>query len=347
MPITDSEILDLANNTWPNRRKHRLTDIASDYSRYVVLPRILKKGSAEVTTGNGSGFWFNLLTSGTGTARSTGLYEPDNINVKDVTAVGKVPWRHYDASWALDRRLISMNSGAEQIVDMMEAQRAAAFVSLADKLEKDFFLPARSSSNSTNMFGLPVWAVKSTSQGFNGGDPSGFSGGAAGLPVADYPNWKNYTDQYTAVTAADLVKKMSRALTYTHWRTPVESRLMQDAIQERYAIYVPLSTITDFEDVAAAQNDQLGRDIRSMDGRVILRNIPITPLDVLDDDTNKPVYLIDWNVMKIKFLEGEYLREAPPAQAGNAHNIVESFVDLTMNTACVNRRRLSVIRKSA
>src|SRR5699024_10371082 len=95
------------------------------------------------------------------------------------------------------------------------------------------------------------------------------------------------------------------------------------------------------------QNDRLGRDVASMDGHTIFQGVPLTYVPQLDSETNAPVYMIDWSTFKIKFLKGEYMREDPPAKAAGAHNVVQSFVNMTWNTQCTNRRKQTVLTTGA
>ena len=101
------------------------------------------------------------------------------------------------------------------------------------------------------------------------------------------------------------------------------------------------ATISSIEDVGEAQNENLGRDVASMDGATTFRRNPIIYVPKLDDESTNPVFMVNWNVFKIFFLRGEYLREAPPRQSSRQHNVFEIHVDLSWNTVCVNRRRLA------
>ena len=79
--------------------------------------------------------------------------------------------------------------------------------------------------------GIPFWlqkdATTNVNGGFEGGNPAGFSGGAGGIDSDAYPRWRNWTFGYTNVTVDDLVKKVKKALTFTHFMPPVQHPNLQ------------------------------------------------------------------------------------------------------------------------
>ena len=105
------------------------------------------------------------------------------------------------------------------------------------------------------------------------------------------------------------------------------------------------STISDFEDVASQQNDNLGPDVASIDGTTTFRKHPVLYIPYLDDNAvqTNPIYMIDHSTWNPIVLKGDYLRETTPAKAAKQHNVFECFVDLSYNFICVDRRRNAVL----
>src|SRR5690606_3042281 len=97
-------------------------------------------------------------------------------------------------------------------------------------------------------FGIPYWVVKDSTAGFNGGNPSGFSSGAGGLDSSRHTRWANYTDSYTNVTKADLIKKMRTAYRKIRFKSPMNVPDYRRGRGDQYRIYVNEETISDFED---------------------------------------------------------------------------------------------------
>ena len=109
--------------------------------------------------------------------------------------------------------------------------------------------------------------------------------------------------------------------------------------------YVNEDTMSSFEDLGEAQNENLGRDIASMDGQIIFRRVPIIWVPKLDEDTTDPVYMIDHSTFYPVVLKGDYLRESDPKESAEAHNAYSIHVDLTYNYVCLDRRRNAVLYK--
>jgi hypothetical protein len=212
-------------------------------------------------------------------------------------------------------------------------------------METDFWSKPATSSDTERTFGVQYWIVRSaTSNGFNGGNPSGFTSGAAGIDSDTYTRWANWTERYVNITKTDLVAKWRRAATKTHFKSPVPIPSYNTG--DRYGYYCNYDVLGTLEELLEAQNDQLGNDIASKDGRTLFRGTPVTYVPKLDDESTDPVYGINWGVFKPVFLTGEYMREDPPKQAPNQHNVFRVHIDLTLNFVCHNRRRLFICDKA-
>lgn len=242
-------------------------------------------------------------------------------------------------NYAIERREIAMNRSPAQIVDLVRIRRHDAMVDLAKHMETRFWSAPTSSSNNTQMYGIPYWISWADSTGdFAGGDPSGFSAGAGGLSSSTYPQWQNWSAKYTNVTSIDLVRKWRKAATFTNFRAPVAGNEYGAAGRGKYGFYTNYDVIGPLEEVLESQNENLGNDIASKDGQLLFRQIPVTWVPELNSRSGDPVYGINWSVLKPAFLAGEYLREEGPAKASNQHTVFLTHVDLTMNLICHNRR---------
>ena len=340
--LSDTGIADLATTTLGELGPPRFSQIAQDLQNYECMGKILKKDKVQFD--GGKQIERRIMHTTSGAARMVGLHETDNVNIADTLATLTVPWRHTTTFMAWERREILENKGKAKIVSLMESKRADMMISLADLMEDEFWSKPDDSNDKLELFGVPYWIVKNSSTGFNGGDPSGFTSGAGGLDTATYPNWKNYTAQYAAVTKADLIKKMRTAYRKIQFKSPVNINDLSLGNGANYRIYVNESLMADLEDLGEAQNENLGRDIASIDGGTItFRKNPIIWVPKLDEDTENPIYMIDWNKFRPFVLDGDYLRETDPEKAANQHNTWVVYVDLTWNVLCIDRRRQAVL----
>lgn len=339
MALQADSISDLITLTLKDLGRGNWTMLATDLQEYVILPQILKQ--ERVIFDGGYGHQFNIMTATSGAAANVGLFKVDTVNVNDVMTTGTAPWRHTTVNYAFDEREIKMNSGAAQIVNLIKVRRADGMTDLAKKMETNGWSKPVDSTNTTDPFGIPYWIVKNNTTGFNGGAPTGFTGGAAGVSSTTYTAWANYTAQYTNVTKADFVAKVRKALTFTNFKPPIE--VPQYNTGSRYMLATNYSVIGACETLAEQQNDNLGNDVASKDGQVMIRRTPLTWVPKLESDTTNPIYGINWGVFKVAFLQGEYLNETGPIMAPNQHRTRQVHVDLTYNFVCYDRRQNFVI----
>lgn len=338
-----ADIGDVVKTTLRELGRLRWTGIQSDLQEHVALPKMLKK--ERVKFSDGYEIQFNVQYKLSGNAKNVGLYGSDSYNVSDTMATGSIPWRHTTTFYAFDRREMTMNSGASRIVDLIKTRRTDAMIDLAERMEIDFWGAPASSSDTTTPYGIDYWVVKNATEGFNGGDPSGFTAGAAGLATATYTRWKNWTYQYTNVTKDDLIRGWRNAATKTLFKSPVEFPDYNRG--DRYGYYTNYDVIQPLEELLEAQNENLGKDLASMDGAVMFRRNPVVWVPQLDGDSQDPVYGINWGVFYPVFLAGEYMKEQGPEKAANQHTVMKVDIDTSYNWCCKNRRRLFILNKSA
>ncbi len=341
-PLTVEDIQDLVLSTLEELGRGRWTDMTSDLQDHIAMRRILNERAVRMQ--GGKHVQFNAQVRTGQAAKNVGLAATDDVNVVDVLTQGQVPWRHSTTNYAWDRREFNMNNpSAKQIVDLIQVRRNSAWIDLAELMERNFWGKPSDSSDKLTPMGIDYWLVRNTTEGFNGGDPAGFSDGAADLPVSEYPRWQNWTAQYEDVSKTDLVRKMRKAARFCRFRAPVPHPDYNTG--DNYGYYTNYNVVGTMEELLEAQNDSLGNDVASKDGQAMFRRRPVEWVPFLEDDEGDPVYGINWGVFHPFFLSGEYLREDPPQKNPFAHTVVEVHVDLTYNFICRDRRRQFIIAK--
>ncbi len=334
---------DMIKGTLKELGRGRWTHLVHDAQEYIAVPQLFRKDRVKIQN-NGYGVQRNVQVRHLNAARMTGLYAQDQVNVGPLMEQITAPWRYMETHYGFDLHEISMNSGAAAIFDMIKAQRASAFAALVELAEDQLWGKPVDSSDTDDMFGIFYWLVQNATTGFNGGNPSGFSAGAGGLSSTTFPNWKNYTGQYAAVTKADLIKLMRGGFRKTNFKTPSIEGVKQYTGSGKHAIYMPLSVLEQMEEVGEDQNDNLGRDVASMDGRMAFRGVSMKWVPQLDGESNAPVYFIDWSQWEMMFMSGWHLKESPPQMAFGRHNVRTVFVDLQLQLICTNRRANAVFQ---
>lgn len=340
--LADKEIEDLVTGTLDDLGRNKFSQIAQQLQEYEVMGKWLKKD--KVIFDSGIGIQRTLMTKLPGAARHLGLYEKDEVNVIDLLEKLNIPWRHATTNWAFERRETLINRGKALILNIIKPRRIGAMINLTEELEtKGWASPGV--SNDTDPYGLPYYVVKNASTGFNGGAPSGHTT-VAGINPTNTPAFKNYTAQYTDVTKADLIKKMRTGHRKIGWKSPVTIQEYRGKRGQNMRLYVNETTISNLEDLGEQQNENLGRDLASMDGTMTFRKHPIMWVPELDSDSQDPVYYIDHQTFYPVVLRGDYLRESGVKQKDDQHNVFVVHVDLSYNYLCLDRRRNAVFAKA-
>jgi len=339
MPLRDTDIADMLTTTLYDLGRGRFYQIAQELQEYLVLPRLLRKERIRIQT-SGVGIKETLMTNTGGSARWVGLGEEDSYNFGDLLDSMTVNWCRLTDNMVWERRMLLENRGEARINDVILPQRVAMMLRIADALEEGFFA-APDASDVKKPWGLKYWIVKNATTGFNGGLPTGFTT-VGGVSLTDSPTFKNYTFQYTDVTKADLIKKLRTAHRKTKWRSPIRKPGMESEFGERRQLFCNEVTLSAIEDVGENQNENLGRDIASMDDQIVFKKHPIIYVPYLDTDTSYPIYMLDTDTIVPFILQGDYLRESDAKVAPRQHNWFEVNIDLSINFICVNRRANAV-----
>lgn len=341
------DIADLIKTTQRDLGRMKWTDISYNLQEYVALPMILQR--EKVSFQSGYGIQWNVAVATSGAAKDTELYATDSVNVSDVMQTANIPWRHVTTNYAIERREIAMNRAPAEIVDLVRIRRNDAMIDMAKHLEERFWTKPAASTDNQRMYGIPYWIVYpgtvSGNGSFAGTNPGGFSAGAGNLSSVTYPAWTNWASTYTAITSTDLIRKWRRAATFTNFKAPVPSPSY--ATGNQYGYYTNYNVIGPLEEALEAQNDNLGNDIASKDGRLLFRQVPVTWVPYLESNTANPVYGINWGCLKPAFLAGEYMREEGPTPASSQHTVFVTHVDTTLNLMCTNRRMNFVLGTGA
>lgn len=343
--LTALDIADLVATTLYDLGPNRFQNIAQNLQYYEVFSKWFKKDKIQFDSG--IGIQRTLMSKFDATAaRHVGLMATDQVNIPDVIDQLQVPWRHVETNWGLIYQTdILMNRGKSMILNVVKPRRAAALLALVEELEDKAWATAPSTTDKVLPYGIQYWIVENATTGFNGGAPGSHTT-VGGVSLTDSPNFKNYTATYTSISKDDLIKKMRTAHRKVRFKSPTSDPDYRGGVGDRYRIYVNETTISGIEDLGEAQNENLGRDVATMDGQMVFHGVPIIWVPKLDARTDDPVYLIDHSTFYPVVLKGDYLRETEARQAPNQRNLFQVFVSLSYNYVNLDRRRNAVLSTS-
>lgn len=317
--------------------------LVTELQDYPAMRRLFKgKGRQEK---GGEQLSFNVQVASNESAQTTSLFAEIDLSQADLIKKGRVPWRHVTNYYLFDEREPELNSSPQDAVDIVKARRTDCILDLAVKFEPWFW--GRPSGTETAddapIFGVQYWICRvntDTSGAFQGGDPSGFAGGAAGLPAASYPAYQNWSNGYKNVDEDDFLARLDLATYKTGFKNPVA---IPGSERSRYGYYTNYDVSRGLDAIAKSRNDNLGWDLATR--RSVYKGTSIEPVPYLDGDTEDPFYGIDWSVFTPYFLRGEWMKEITVMRPGKQHRVVATFMDSSLNIACRNRRKLFVLYK--
>lgn len=343
MGLQAEQISDIVEMVKDRERPGTYSLLTTELQDYPAMKRLFKgKGRKER---GGEQLSFSAMVASNETAQTTALFSEIDVSQADLFKKGRVPWRHVTNFYAFDEREPELNSGTEDLVDIVKGRRTDCFINLAVKFE-DWFWEKPSGSESADdapIFGIKYWICRAntdTDGAFQGGNPSGFTSGCAGLAVASYPNYQNYSVGYSAISEDDFVDRLDKATFETGFKNPVA---IPGSERSRYGYYTPYTVFAGLRKIARNRNDDLGFDMATRSPTYMGTAIEAVPY--LKDDSEDPFYGVDWSVFRPTFLRGEWMKEITVKRPGKQHRVVVTFVDSTLNIECNNRRKLFVLYK--
>ena len=346
MPLLPDDVDDFVNLTLANFKKRAWTDISTEFPEYIST-KILNKKMVQESGGPYIEFKVKNVTEER--AFDTGLYAQDQTGVTDLSTTGRVEWSMQTCNWSYDVLEPLFQSDRETIIDMLKMRENSAMTSLVEFNER-YMWTSPASSAETRPLGIPFWIQKdstTTPDGdFNGGNPSGFSSGAAGIDstAANNSGWKNWAGGYTNVNTDDLVRKVKRALRHTRFEAPVPHPELGFGSSMK-EIYTVEDVVEALERLAETRNDNLGTDVARYMNRVTIGGVPLNIVWYLSyNDTTDPLYGVDWGVMRPFVRRGINMRKTVK-NSPTQRNVRTVHYDTAMNYVCYDRRKLWVLSK--
>jgi hypothetical protein len=316
-------------------------DLQTDLTDHVAV-RELWKGRQKKFEGGLDWTW-NAQMDHNHSTRAVGLFENDGNSVGDTMKEAKVGIRHINASYIYDQRESAFQRGGTSIVDLVQTRYVAMMVSWYEYLEDVLWGKPTDSTDDKTPYGLAYWVVKNATEGFNGGNPAGFSSGAGGIDSSAYPRWANYTAKYTSISKEDLMRKMRKAARKINFRSPV-SHATPSVGSMSNGIYTNDSVIGLMEETLEANNMNLGGDLIK-DDSVLFKGTPVVYAPKLDDDTTNPIYMLDWKWLAIGVMPGWENNLSAPQPVPGKHTVRRVDLDASLNMVCTDRRRQAVFYK--
>lgn len=336
--LTPTDIADLVTLTYDTMlKKSTWNDISLTLQHFTIADRFFKGQQANIDTG--PQVTWKLQIANPDNVQLTGLYDEDVYDVRDLMISATQDWAMIKTNWAWDVREQAFQSDNEMtLVKYIETRRHAMFNDWFKFLERKFWsAPTAPPSVPGQVFdicGIPWWIQQNATEGFNGGNPSGFSSGRGGVSTSSYPTWANWTGTYRAVNPDDLFSKMDTACDYCEFVAPDAYPTTSSNQKPQYVFYTTQPITQKARKFLQSRRDDI-KDLSSVTD-LMFRSFPFTRVPALDNSSeptyasNNPVYGINWNSAKLYFQNSQNMRRTEPRPKDNSHNVWAEHFDSTL-----------------
>jgi hypothetical protein len=357
MSIANDPILDLLNSTRYEENDGRFTFLDPDDVEYIAFQMLQNRKMVKPQTG-GKGVEHSIVTENGSTSSWIDPWSKDNINVTDVLYKITMDWYHLTDNCSWVRHELNQNSGKYQIQDILNIRRLGCRMNMIKAYEEAFW-GVPDAAETLRMPGLFYWLVPNATTGFNGGLPNYTGAGAdyadmAGLSLTSVPKFQNYTATYSAVSKADLIDKMRMAHKLTGWKSPISGKGFSKETGSRRTVFCSFGVLQQAETLLEDQNENLGNDLASKDGRAIILRHPWVGVPAFEDypddashELKNPVAMVDLDTFKVYYDTRNYFYKTKAERNPDNHNQYDEFYDLSVLTLCHNRRANAIFTYDA
>jgi hypothetical protein len=349
--LTPDKIADLVATTLQKAIRGSWKDISLDYQNFFFVDTLLKR--MEAPQSGGQYLSWTIQHQNTGTAHATGLFDTDNLNVKDLAINARVDWAMQTANWIFDTREEDFNSGPERLVDYVAMRRHSMFNDFFKFMEEKMWLAGASTDDPRLPYGIPYWITKASltsTFGFNGGNHASFSTGPGAIDRGTYANWKNGGATYVVLDDDDGLEKLSAGMDFCYFQAPDPHPEIAGGMPNWY-LCTTHTTKQRLERLLRASNDNVGGDIGRWRGEPSFRSVPVKWLAVLTNstsparDTSNPIYGLNMKSWEYVFRSGHNQQISGPYIVADKHTVRSVHLDNTGQFRCLDPRSNFIIHE--
>lgn len=324
----------------------KYTDISLPYQNFMFAKFMDEGGKLPLGDVQGTTMTFRVHYQNSSTARLTGLFDTNNTSRAKGLATGTVKMSKQDVSYTYDIDEAIFNQADEyRIVEHIERLYHAAMNDWFVFMEQSMFSqPASSTDSPFGILGLPHWLVldtASTTPSFTGGNPTGFTAGAAGLDSATYTGWDNCTFGYSTIDW-NFVESLFSAFFLTSFKAP-HSYPKSSTGKKGYFFATTLDVVNKMRNLLRSANENYGKDVMGF-ANVVLNSQEIEPSSYLTQtSTNNIFYAVNMEHMGFKAQEGKQGKWTDPIRRPDSYSVRDVFMPNWLQGWCDNRREAGFV----
>jgi hypothetical protein len=252
--------------------------------------------------------------------------------------------------YAYDIMEEELNSGPDQLVDIIKARRSDAWGDLLDLIESYFW-----AANVTPEDELTPWPLRhtllqhgtlgdgtagaTTAAGYNRQNPTGWTN-KEGQNALLWRRWNNWTAGWNDMTdlIPGFIYRLDEAMSRTRFQAPYPypNTLPEELDRGFYTNYQMIELLKQWR---RRNNDNIGQDPLGMRDDVIIRGTPVMWVEDFDVDAHQPFVAVDWNAYEVLQSPGWDFKEIGPRPAPLQPTAIEVHVYKMYNVICKDPSR--------
>lgn len=355
--ITQSQMIGLLNATLSKFLKGRFIG-TQQLQSYPAVEKFILAGKNGTSFDSLSFEWEVAMRTNVGSFRGVNFHEAWSALEGPAPTRAKVDIIKYEGKGiVIDARERKLNAGPGQIVDIVKVKRDRFFAEVFKVLETDIFGRPTSTSETTKLWGLPMWArpsmtsggvfTEDTTGGFNGtyiryADGTTGASTLANIDASEVNNeeWRNWVFTHGGSMTIDVCKAVKRANNYTKFRA--YPKKIGDTVMGMVSVFMCQEFHEEYINLVNNGPDDRGTGGNKadlfpfQDGTLNGVNIIRTPQ--LDSDATLPIYGVRHDHTYIARMPEFWFKESGFREKPNAHNSLYSPIDVCGNLICESPR---------
>lgn len=344
--LSIEQIPDLIKTTLPHFANRGRFEAAYELQKFYFIDTVFQQDKQQVQ--DGKHIEWTVVLDENGTARHTGLYATRQRNKRNVVKTGTSRWTFADAEAYYEAHEVTMNRGASAIAKYIRTQFFAAYLSIANLIERRAVLVPEDAADTENPQGVPWWinmldaGVTNYTGGFLGKTARYADGTTTtlvgGIDGATEPLWRNWAVNGSGVNMATM-DALRRGMIFTDFRPPRTVKEMVRGPASKYRILTSLSYQADYERLANQGPENRNGDLNPFRGMLTFRGVPWIGMPTLEDTAYNPIYVVDFNHFQPVVHADWWMKEDEPMRDVDQRHVIVQGIDCQYGYKSKNKRQ--------
>lgn len=355
MPYTPDQINDLFLSVREGvQERGKWADTSLPYQNF-FFSRFMEEGKLPEGDSTGTTMTFRVQYANTSNFRITGLYDTNNTGIAKGLTYGTVKYSKQDVSVSYDVDEEVFNSDDEdKVLDYIDFRYHQGWNDFYLGMESAIFAqPSGPSESPFGILGFPHWLVLdtgSTTPSFTGGNPSGFTAGAAGIDSATYTGWDNCTFGFPSINW-DFIDALFYAFFLTNFKAP-HQHPENGTGKSGYFFATTWNNVAGLRKLLRTANENYGRKEVMAFADIVLNSQEIEPSAYLTQNSGGSVpsevfYAINKAHLGFKGKPGKSMKWTDPIRRPDAYSVRDVFMPNWMQGYCDDRRQAGFVAGAA